>query len=196
MLYPYHWLFQWCKFKSCRSHDIWSLYDYLICYQNEDFLIDLSDRSPKLRWLLSLEWLICCGDAVQSIVNTCLFGVRSTPNATSLKYRCVVKLRNQMTPTYHNCANCVSSHWTRNNSTLYLSDLQRESSTADPTADVPAADNFNSQGTPKFNETPIIKNIRLWPDDSLCNRWQTTCSLEDDVILDDAFRRAAWSTFF
>lgn len=66
-------------------------------------------------------------------------------------------MRNQIRPAYLNCANCVSSHWTRNNSTLYLSDLQRESSTADPTADVPAADNLNSQGNSKFYETPIIK---------------------------------------
>lgn len=116
----------------------------------------------------------------------CLFYTKTfTPNDTSLKYRC---------PAYLICANCVSSHWTRNNSTLYSSDLQRESSMVDPMADAPAADNFNSQGNSKFYETPVIKNIRLWPDDSLCKRWQTTCSLKDDVER-DAFSRAAWSTF-
>ena len=125
----------------------------------------------------------------------CLFYTKTfTPNDISLKYRCPFKMRNQIRPAYLNCANCVSSHWTRNNSTLYLSDLQRESSTADPTADVPAADNLNSRGNSKFYETPFIKNIRLWPDDSSCKRWQTTCSLEDDVEL-EAFSRAAWSTF-
>jgi hypothetical protein len=51
-------------------------------------------------------------------------------------------------------------------------------------ADAPAADDFNSQGNSKFYETPSIKNIRLWPDDSLCKRWQTMCSLKDDVKLD------------
>ena len=50
-------------------------------------------RSPRLCWVLSLEWLLYFEHVIQSIGNTCLNVsiLGATPNHIPLKYRCLIR---------------------------------------------------------------------------------------------------------
>jgi hypothetical protein len=64
--------------RSHFPHDFRSLHGYLVHHRSEDFVpIQWSDRFLRLCWLSILEWLAYIEHTVQSLLNTCLFGIHS-----------------------------------------------------------------------------------------------------------------------
>ena len=75
---------------SHLPHNCLRSYEYIIIIKAKiHVLIKWSYRSPLPYWILNLEWLTYFEHKIQSLLNTCFFGVhfRSAPNHIPLKYR-------------------------------------------------------------------------------------------------------------
>ena len=59
-------------------------------------------RFLQLRWLLSLEWLSCFENTIESLLSTCISGICSwsQTNHTPLKYRCLIKTSDWISHVY------------------------------------------------------------------------------------------------
>ena len=80
-----------------------SSYEYLIYYQSEDSHVhQMILWIPQLCWLLSLECLSYFEHTIQSLLKTCLFGIRSWKHIKphTYLYTCAIKIRNRIRHAY------------------------------------------------------------------------------------------------